>query len=70
MAYPFLTSIEGLREKLIENRIFVARFWPNVLDWTAKDQIENQLTCLMQPLPIDQRYGDEEMKRIVDIVNQ
>lgn len=70
MAYPFLSSIEGLREKLIEKKVFVPRYWSNVLDWTAKDEIEYQLTCLMQPLPIDQRYGDEEMKRIVDIVNQ
>ena len=70
MAYPFLASIEGLREKLIENKVFVPRYWPNVLDWTAKDEIEYRLTCQMQPLPIDQRYGAEEIKRIVDIINQ
>ena len=30
MVYPFLTSIERLREKLIENKIFVARYWPRL----------------------------------------
>ncbi|MBQ2357959.1 MAG: hypothetical protein II395_04360, partial [Ruminococcus sp.] len=40
MVYPYLAPIEGLREKLIENKVFVARYWPNVLDWTTKDDIE------------------------------
>lgn len=70
MVYPYLTSVEGLRERLIDNKIFVARYWPNVLDLTTKDDIESLLVFQMQPLPIDQRYGDEEIKRIVDIINQ
>lgn len=68
MVYPFFSSVEGLREKLIENKIFVARYWPNVLDWTTKEDIEYLLACQMQPLPVDQRYGEEEMKRIIEIV--
>ena len=68
MVYPFLAPIKGIREKLIENRIFVARYWPNVLEWTTKDVIEYLLACQMQPLPIDQRYGEEEMNRITEIV--
>lgn len=70
MVYPYLTPIKGLRERLIENKVFVARYWPNVLDLTTKDGIENLLTYQMQPLPIDQRYGAEEIKRIIDIINQ
>jgi len=70
MVYPFLALIKGLREKLIENKIFVARYWPNVLDWTTKDDIEYLLACQMQPLPIDQRYGEEEMKKIIEIINK
>ena len=70
MVYPYLVPVEGLREKLIENKIFVARYWPNVLDWTTKDDIEYLLAYQMQPLPIDQRYGEEEMKSIIEIVNK
>jgi len=70
MVYPFLTPIKGLRERLIENKIFVARYWPNVLEWTTKDDIEYLLTFQMQPLPVDQRYGKENMKRIIEIVKQ
>lgn len=68
MVYPYLAPIKDLREKLIENKVFIARYWPNVLEWTKDDAIEYQLTCQMQPLPIDQRYGKEDMERIIDII--
>lgn len=70
MVYPFLASVKGLREKLIENKVFVARYWPNVLEWTTKDDIEFFLAYQMQPLPIDQRYGERDMKYIIDIINK
>ena len=68
MVYPYMVAKEGLREKLIANKVFVARYWPNVLDWTEKSSIEYQLTEQMQPLPIDQRYGEEDMNRIIELV--
>ena len=69
MVYPYLVPVEGLREILIENKIFVARYWPNVLNWATKDDMEYLLAYQMQSLPIDQRYGEEKMKRIIDIIN-
>lgn len=68
MVYPYLVPIKGLREKLIENKIFVARYWPNVLEWTTKENLEYFLAYQMQPLPVDQRYGKEDMKRVIDII--
>ena len=70
MVYPYLAPVKGLREELIENKVFVARYWPNVLDWSTKDDIEYLLACQMQPLSVDQRYGEEEMKRIIEIIKQ
>ena len=70
MVYPYMVAKEGLRDKLIANKIFVARYWPNVVDWTKKGSVEYLLTEQMQPLPIDQRYGEEEMKSIIEIVNK
>ena len=67
MVYPYLTSSEGIREKLIDNKVFVARYWPNVLEWTKNEDLEYLLAYQMQPLPIDQRYGEEEMKRIISV---
>ena len=69
MVYPFLAPIKGLREKLIENKIFVARYWPNVLDWTTKDDIEYLLAYQMQPLPVDQRYGEEDVEKLISLIN-
>lgn len=70
MVYPYLTSVKGLREKLIENKIFVARYWPNVLEWTTEKNIEYLITFQMQPLPIDQRYGKEDMNRIITLISK
>lgn len=70
MVYPYLVPVDGLREKLIENKIFVARYWPNVLDWAIKDDIDYLLAYQMQPLPIDQRYGNEEMEFIINKIQE
>ena len=70
MIYPFLSPFKGIREKLIENKIFVARYWPNVLEWTTKNDVEHLLAYQMQPLPIDQRYGVEDMNRIITLVSK
>ena len=69
MVYPYLVPVDGLREKLIENKIFVARYWPNVLEWAKPADIDYLLAYQMQPLPIDQRYGEKEMNRIISIIN-
>jgi hypothetical protein len=70
MVYPFLSPVKGLREKLIENKVFIARYWPNVLDWTNEKDFEYLLAYQMQPLPIDQRYGKGDMNRMIDIIQK
>ena len=69
MAYPFMTDDESLRVRLIQNKVFVARYWPNVLEWCREDSVEYRLTTQIIPLPVDQRYGKEEMERIIRIIN-
>lgn len=68
MVYPFLTDDESLRGRLIQNKIFVARYWPNVLAWCGVDDSEYKLATQIIPLPIDQRYGVLEMEEIVKII--
>lgn len=68
MVYPFMTSDESLRARLIENKVFVARYWPNVLEWCGNNDIEYKLATCIIPLPVDQRYGEEDMKRIIGII--
>jgi hypothetical protein len=69
MVYPFLCDDTGLRRALVAEKIFVATYWPNVFDWCGEADIEWQLAANLLPLPIDQRYGTEEMKRIIGLVS-
>ena len=70
MVYPYLTFKEGLRERLIENKIYIARYWPNVLEWSPQGSIDHILASQLLPIPIDQRYGEEEMKRIIQTIEK
>lgn len=70
MIYPFLTDDDELRTKLIKSKIFVATYWPNIFDWCEKSAVEYQLAERLIPLPIDQRYNEEDMNRILTIISQ
>lgn len=67
MAYPYLTDDPNLRQRLIDNKIFVATYWPNVFEWCSESDLEYQLAKNIIPFPIDQRYSEEDMERIVNI---
>lgn len=68
MVYPFHTNDDSLRKKLIDNKIYVATYWPNILSDCDKDSIEYSLASNLIPLPIDQRYGKDDMVRIINII--
>lgn len=68
MVYPFLTEDSSKRRKLIENKVFVAKYWPNVSAWAGKDAWETHLAENILPLPVDQRYGTDELSFILDLL--
>jgi len=68
MVYPFLTKRLDLKQKLINNKIYVATYWPNVPEWCNENQMENFLTNHLIHLPIDQRYNLEDIKFVVDLI--
>lgn len=70
MVYPYYTKNLELRKRLISNQVFVATYWPNVFEWTRERDIEYELSKNIIPIPIDQRYDDKDMMRIVEIINQ
>ena len=69
MIFPY-ESAEGqqLRQHLIANKVFVAKYWPNVDEWTEEDTVERWMANHVLPLPIDQRYDKEDMNRIIEII--
>lgn len=69
MCYPFMMENgEELRKRLIERKVFVPKFWPN--NRIPESRIDNLiLSKSILPLPCDQRYGKEDMDRIIEIIN-
>jgi dTDP-4-amino-4,6-dideoxygalactose transaminase len=70
MLYPFVTRNDrDLRKELIDKKVFVAKYWQNVLSWVSINSMEYLLAEKLMPLPIDQRYEEDEMKYIVSLIN-
>lgn len=68
MIYPFYAKDESLRTKLIDHKVFVATYWPNVLEWISLNSLEYQLARYIIPLPIDQRYDKRRMDEIINVI--
>ena len=68
MIYPMWGRNRQLRELLIKNKVYIATYWPNVMKWATSDSIECQLVKELIPLPIDQRYGRDDMESIIKYV--
>jgi hypothetical protein len=69
MVYPFLIDQPDIRQKLIQQKIFVATYWPNVYEWAQPDSFDYYLTRNMVPLPIDHRYNLDDMQYLVHTLN-
>ena len=70
MVYPFYSSNSELRQHLIEQKVFIAKYWPNVLDWCKPYDEEYSLCQYILPLPIDQRYDREDIERIIRLIRK
>jgi hypothetical protein len=69
MIYPYKRArAKDIRERLIQNKIFVATYWPNVLKWCEETELEYSLAEDIIPLPIDQRYDKDDMNRILKVI--
>ena len=67
--YPFLPAGRALHEDLWKREIFVPRLWPEVATRGAAGfEWERALASRLLPLPVDHRYGHEEMTRVSDAV--
>lgn len=63
--YPFYCQNGmAIKKRLAEARIYVPTLWPNVL--TLEGTLEKDFAGNILPLPCDQRYDQEDMKRIME----
>ena len=66
--YPFMSNEIELRDELIKNKIYVARYWNEVLERKSANNYEIDFVKKLIPLPIDQRYTIDDMKIIAKII--
>ena len=70
MCYPFLPKVKAVtRSELIDKRVFVPSYWPEVLARVEEDSFEWNLVTNGLFLPCDQRYTEEDMDRLVSLLN-
>lgn len=69
MVYPFFTNDKTIKQRLINERIYVATYWPNVFEWCKPEDWEYQVAEKAVFLPIDQRYDVNDMRRIITTIN-
>ena len=68
LVYPYLVNCCSLKKHLIGNKVFVATYWPNVMEWCKTEDWEYKLAEETVFIPIDQRYGQENLQRIINTI--
>ncbi len=69
-AYPLLIKNGAeIRKALQQKKIYVPTLWPNVLNEMSEDSLEHRFAKNILPLPVDQRYGKEEIVQIINALN-
>ena len=67
--YPLLVDDgPALKRRLIERGIFVPTLWPNVLEEAPEGSVARRCARDIVPLPLDQRYGAEEIDYVIEEV--
>lgn len=68
-AYMYPLYIENgfeIRKKLQAKKIYVPTLWPDVFNLCGENELEYDMAKNILPIPVDQRYGIEDMEYIVD----
>lgn len=67
--YPLMIENGAdIRKRLQEEKIYIPTLWPIVFEVTKDNDLEYKMAENILPLPIDQRYGIEDMKYMSDII--
>ena len=63
--YPlYIENGAELRKQLQTKKIFIPTLWPAVFNLCGEDELEYDMAKNILPIPVDQRYGIEEMEYI------
>lgn len=70
-AYMYPLYIENgleIRKKLQAKKIYIPTLWPDVFNLCSEYELEYDMAKNILPIPVDQRYGTEDMEYIVEEV--
>jgi len=70
LCYPLLVENSSLRKYLILHNVFVATYWPSVLPNVDSCSVEHDMASSCIAIPCDQRYDEDDMLYIVNLVQQ
>ena len=68
MVYPLLTNDATLRARLVSQKIYVPQWWKYVMELVPEDTVEYRFSEKLCALPLDQRYTEDDMDQMADIV--
>lgn len=67
--YPLMIdNASKLRTALINEKIYIPTLWQNVIDECVEGTTDHMLAANIIPLPVDQRYDDEDMEYVAEMV--
>lgn len=69
--YPYMVAdAEGARGRMAAEGVFVPMLWPNVLGDPDAGSTAIGFSSDILPLPVDQRYGADDMERILEVLSR
>ena len=69
--YPLLIEDgKNLKQKLIEQKIYIPTYWNEVLEQNGVNEIEKRLVDDIVCIPIDQRLDEKDIKYMINIIEQ
>lgn len=67
--YPLLIKDgAAIRKALQKKKIYIPTLWPNVMEECDPESMEYRYAADILPIPVDQRYDQEDMKYLVGVI--
>lgn len=65
--YPlYIENGEKIRKQLQAKKIFIPTLWPAVFNLCGEKELEYDMAKNILPIPVDQRYGIEDMDYLIE----
>ncbi len=69
--YPlYIPNGDKIRKALMQKKIYIPTLWPDVFDVCSENDLEYNMAKNILPLPIDQRYSNNDMIYIIEEIKK